>query len=282
MARRPLTGVLTDGTVLFDRGDFPGHELVEILRLDLVLNERVYPQGRGLTDADFPAVVGLGRRVQTLAPSPATIRRWLQSMGQRFHDVVVMTSGHALTGVFAHALEASAGALHRLHLQVWDSQTFGFALGWAVQEAAALAQQGATAREIVTHLRRLRSSFYTVIAVQSLSYLHASGLLDPAQALVGEMLGITPLLLLEEGRLLPLYKARSTRHLLDLLQEFVEEFTSLRRVAILAGAALCHEGETLRQRLAESFPQLEIACVAQGFTLRALFGPRMLALFVQE
>jgi len=282
MPRRPLTGILTDSTALFDREDFPGHDLVDILRLDLVIDEKVYPAGQGLKDETFPAVVGLGRRVQTLAPSPATIRRRLQRLGQQFHDMVVLTSGHALTGVFAHALEASAGTLHRLHLQVWDSQTFGFALGWAVEEAAAMAQNGATAREIITHLRRLRTSFYTVIAVQSLSYLHASGLLDPAQAMVGEMLGITPLLLLEEGRLLPLYKARSTRHLLDLLQEFGEEFASLRRVALLAGSALCHEAETLRQRLEEIYPHLHIACVTQNFTLRALFGPRMLALFVQE
>ena len=121
-----------------------------------------------------------------------------------------------------------------------------------------------------------------MIAVQSLSYLHLSGLLDPAQALVGEMLGVTPIFLLEEGRLLPLYKARSTRHLLDLLQEFAEEFAHLRRVAILAGTALCNEGDILRQRLTESFAQLEIPCLVQSPSVRALFGSRMLALFIQE
>ncbi len=276
------TGILTDGTVLFDHADFPGHQMVEVLPLEVVVGERVYGGPKPLPEEIFPEVVGLSRRVQVLSPPPAVIRQRLQGLGRRFHDVVVMTSGHALTGVFAHALEASAGTLHRLHLQVWDSQTFGFTLGWAVQEAAHMALQGATAREIVTHLRRLRSSFYTIIAVQSLSYLHASGLLDPAQALVGEMLGVTPLFLMEEGRLLPLYKARSTRHLLDLLQEFVEEFATLRRVAILAGQALCHEGETLRQRLRDTLPGLEIPCVPQDSTLQALFGARMLALFIQE
>lgn len=285
MATQPRTVILTDATALFDREDFPGQALVEVLPLSILVDGEVWtPQGHNgdLQERRLPEVVGLARRVQLVAPPPQVIRQRLRALARRYRDVVVMTSGDGLTSVFSHALEASAGTLHRLHLQVWDSQTMGFSLGWAVQEAAAMAQEGASAREIVTHLRRIRNTFYTVIAVQSLSYLHGSRLLDPAQALVGELLGITPLFLLEDGGLLPLYKARSSRHLLDLLIEFAEEFAHVRRVAIMAGAALCDEGETLRQRLREVFPDLSIPCLSQSVTLQALFGPRALALFIQE
>lgn len=281
---QPRTVILTDGTVLFDREDFPGRELVEVLPLDIVIDGEVQrvDGDQARLARGLPEVVGLARRVQLLAPSPATIRGRLRALASRYRDVVVIASGDGLTSVFSHALEASVGTLHRLHLQVWDSQTMGFSLGWAVQEAASLAAQGGTAREIVTHLRRIRNSFYTVIAVRSLSYLHESRLLDPAQALVGELLGLTPLFLLEDGGLLPLYKARSSRHLLDLLVEFAEEFIHVRRVAVMAGEALCDEGEALRQRLREVFPHLSVPCLPQAATLQALFGPRVLALFIQE
>ncbi|HEY58002.1 MAG TPA: DegV family EDD domain-containing protein [Anaerolineae bacterium] len=281
---QPRTVILTDGTVLFDRDDFPGRELVEILPLDIVIDGEVQTPGddEALSLRVLPEVVGLARRVQLLSPPPQAIRMRLRALAHRYCDVVVMTSGDGLTSVFSHALEASAGTLHRLHLQVWDSQTMGFSLGWAVQEAAAMATQGASAREIITHLRRIRNSFYTVIAVQSLSYLHESRLLDPAQALVGELLGMTPLFLLEDGGLLPLYKARSSRHLLDLLVEFAEEFAHVRRVAVMAGEPMCDEGKALRQRLSEVFPDLTIPCLPQAATLQALFGPRVLALFIQE
>lgn len=279
---QPRTVILTDGTVLFDQEDFPGRELVEILPLDIVIDGEVQTLDAGQPLRQLPEVVGLARQVQLLAPPPATIRKRLRALANRYRDVVVATSGDGLTSVFSHALEASAGTLHRLHLQVWDSQTMGFSLGWAVQEAAAMAAQGASAREIITHLRRIRHSFYTVIAIRSLSYLHESRLLDPAQALVGELLGMTPLFLLEDGGLLPLYKARSSRHLLDLLMEFAEEFAHVRRVAVMAGEPMCDEGATLCQRLGEMFPNLSVPCLPQTPPLQALFGPRVLALFIQE
>ncbi len=285
MVPQPRTVILTDETALFDREDFPGREFVETLPLDIVVDGEIWSpeEGNGKPHPNgLPEVVGLSHRVQLISPPPQAIRMRLRALSRRYGDVVVMTSGDGLTSVFSHALEASAGTLYRLHLQVWDSQTMGFSLGWAVQEAAAMAAEGANAREIITHLRRIRNTFYTVLAVQSLSYLHESRLLDPAQALVGEMLGMTPLFLLEDGGLLPLYKARSARHLLDLLVEFAEEFAQVRRVAVMAGEALCNEGEALRQRLEDLFPHLSIPCLSQSTALQALFGPRVLALFIQE
>jgi fatty acid-binding protein DegV len=104
-------------------------------------------------------------------------------------------------------------------------------------------------------VRGLIPHVYTIFCNQSLSYLQLSGQLDPAQALVGEMLGITPFFILENGRLTPVQKARSTRHLVDTFHEFITEFIHLKHIALLQGLPpFINEARALHERIQENFP----------------------------
>jgi fatty acid-binding protein DegV len=113
--------------------------------------------------------------------------------------------------------------------------------------------------------------------------LAASRHLDPAQAIVGEMLGITPFFILENGQLTPIQKARSSRHLVDQLHEFVAEFDDLKHVAIIQGTTpLDQDARTLRDRLNGV---CRGACLSEhtiGTSVAALFGPRSLGVIVME
>jgi fatty acid-binding protein DegV len=44
----------------------------------------------------------------------------------------------------------------------------------------------------------------------NLSYLHTAGILDAGQATIGELLGLYPLFVLEEGKVNPLQKVKKS------------------------------------------------------------------------
>ncbi len=69
---------------------------------------------------------------------------------------------------------------------------------------------------------------YSVFCLPDLSHLYRSGQIDPAQAIVGEMLGVIPFFTLENGSLVHTQKIRSPRHLVDIMYEFVAEFENLK------------------------------------------------------
>ncbi len=48
--------------------------------------------------------------------------------------------------------------------------------------------------------------------------------MDNAQALVAEMMGMLPIFAFEEGRLVPMEKVRTPRHLFEAFQDFMGEF----------------------------------------------------------
>jgi fatty acid-binding protein DegV len=95
------------------------------------------------------------------------------------------------------------------------------------------------------------------------------------------MLGITPLVLLENGKLVIVQKARSPRHLADLLVEFVGEFETLQHLALIRGR-LFYEISSLRERIQAYFPGVPFTEHTFGSGLGALLGPRSLSLVAME
>ena len=51
---------------------------------------------------------------------------------------------------------------------------------------------------------------YMMVCTPGLSYLYYAGIIDQAQAFVGEMLGLLPIFTLEEGQINAVEKVRST------------------------------------------------------------------------
>ena len=124
---------------------------------------------------------------------------------------------------------------------------------------------------------------YTALCVQGLTYLAHTGHLDPAQAIIGEMLGITPMLILENGRLTPAQKVRNARHLLDLFHEFVSEFSDVRHIALIQGISPFDlEIRQLRERINGQYPSSIISEHALNTSLTALIGPRSLGVIAIE
>ncbi len=284
MTYTPRTFILTDSTAQFTCSTFPGQDRVNVIPLRIDLNGINYlDDGKNLSINDLPLTIHDDISTQVRAPEPDDFRQAALSMNEGHLEILAILLSANLNPAVANAHQASKIFPGRISLTVLDSQTMGVGLGLLVQAAAEAAYNGATLKEIKQLVRQLMTHIYTVFYVQNLSYLSTGGHIDSAQAVVGEMLGVTPIILLENGNLVPVQKAHSYHHLLDLLVEFIGEFGKLKQISLLKGTlSFDNEIQQLRQRVFELYPNTTFSEHTLGTSLASILGPCSLGLVVME
>jgi DegV family protein with EDD domain len=277
--------ILTDSTAQFPTPVFPGCELVNIIPLHVEYKDVIYTDGKDIRTANLPASSRHSNGPRALPPTEEEFHQIFSNLGRRYREIITILVSSHLNPVVSMAHTAATSVRGPATVHIIDSQTTAVGLGLLVQAAAKAAQSGSDGVEITRLVRGLVSKIYTVFCVQSLSYLYRSGHLDPAQAIIGEMLNVMPFLILENGRLVPIQKVRSSRHLVDILHEFITEFSNLNHIAIVQGVPpFEQEARNLRDRVNGEFPSPTPSFSEHtlGAALATILGPRSLGVVVWE
>lgn len=275
--------ILTDSTAQFPTPVFPGSELVNIIPLHVAYNEVIFTDGRDIKTANLPPSSHQSNGPKALPPTEEEFQQAFTNLGRKYGEIVTILVSSHLNPVISSAQAAMSAVQGLTTVHLIDSQTTSVGLGLLVQAAAKAAQNGADGLEITRVVRGLVSKIYTVFCVQSLSYLYRSGHLDPAQAIIGEMLNVMPFFILENGRLVPIQKVRSSRHLVDILHEFITEFSELNHIAIVQGVPpFEQETRNLRERVNSDFASPNFSEHTLGAALATILGPHSLGVVVWE
>jgi DegV family protein with EDD domain len=161
--------------------------------------------------------------------------------------------------------------------------TTSMGLGILVKAAAKAANDGMPLDDIVRLVRGMIPHIYLVFYVETMDYLERGGRIGKAQAILGSMLNIKPILFMEDGDIIPLEKVRTTEKAIEKLFEFVAEFDNLEQTAILQGSKHPNkDARTLQERLAQSFPDLDFSILQYGPDLATRVGPNALGIAVYE
>ena len=123
-----------------------------------------------------------------------------------------------LSGTYQSALLARSH-FPDARIEVLDSLQASLGLGLIVILCAEKNASGAAFDAVVAFARELTGKVHTYFSVDSLEYLHRGGRIGKAQALLGTLMKIKPLLKLTSGEIQPLEKIRTTERL---LKRFVE------------------------------------------------------------
>lgn len=269
----PRVCILTDTSAQFTDTNFPGHDQVYVIPF-----ETLESAGRA-----GPARPGSMPFCSLTPPSARAFLKFYTELGHQYDAILTLVLSSTLGRGMQNAISASAQYNNHAAIRVVDTQTVAVGLGLLVEAAAKALEQGASLDETVHLVRAALPRLYMLICVPELTYLAEGGHLDRAQARVGELLGMLPIFVLEEGRLTPMEKVRTSRHLFESFQEFMGEFETPVHIALLRGA--CQESirsRPLRQYVQESFPFAHFSEHAMTPTVEGLFGPRSIGLVIQD
>jgi len=265
--------ILTDSTVQFTHPNFPGHERVYVIPFTF---QSKTPQGDDSRVRNGPSG-------QLDPPSPQAFTRFYAQLSREYDTIFVLTLSSQLNPAARLAISASVPYNNHATISLIDSQTTGIGLGLLVQAAAAAACAGALPEEIERRMRATIPRIYMLFCIPELTYLAHSGYMDYSQALVGEMMGILPIYAIEEGRLTPIEKVRTQRHLFESFLEFINEFDAPAYIALTRGTS--HNSirtRPVRQFVQETFPDTHFSEHVLAPHLAALFGPQSTGLVIME
>jgi DegV family protein with EDD domain len=159
-----------------------------------------------------------------------------------------------LSGTFSAAEQARA-LLTGKQITVLDSNATAMALGFVVLAAARAAAEGKAFDAVKAAAEAAIPHVGLVFTVETLEFLRRGGRIGGAQAFLGGLLDMKPILELRDGRVEPVERMRTKRKAVDRVLELIAEKTAGKSPVRLATlhAAAPQEAETLlaaaKQRL---------------------------------
>ena len=107
------------------------------------------------------------------------------------------------------------------HVYIVDSATASMGVTLLAEMAVELAAQGKSAQEVVAELERRKQDVTFFIVLETLEYLKRGGRISPAQAAIGGVLSVKPIITIEDGVVetadRPRTRTRARARLLELL-----------------------------------------------------------------
>jgi len=158
----------------------------------------------------------------------------------------------------------------RIHLV--DSESVSAGLQLLVRGAVDDIAHGCEPVEVVDRARELRRRIGIYVLLDTLTYLQRGGRIGRAQALVGGLLNVKPVLVVDDGEVAPQGRVRSRRQGVDMIVEQIRKRAPLRALAVFHTGAPELLGE-ICSRLTAAFPGTDILEGQVGPVVGAYAGP---------
>lgn len=218
--------IVTDSTAYLPRATLERYGIT-VVPLTVSFDGQVYREGVDLKLDEFYRRLREARTLPTTSqPAAGDFVTVYRSLAEGGDAIVSIHISEGLSGTCASARTA-ASMVPGARVEVIDSRITCMGLGYAVLEAARAVETGADLGEVLRRTRAVVDSSRAYFVVGDLKYLHKGGRIGGAQALVGSMLQVKPILFMNEGKI-DLYekvrtKQRALSRMIDLVAGDVNE-----------------------------------------------------------
>lgn len=120
-----------------------------------------------------------------------------------------MTISKNLSGTYQSACVAAEQYTGKI--RVVDSSLATTAFAMMVRIACRMRDEGHTVDEIADYLEKIRERLVIICCMNTLEYLHKGGRLSATVTILGGMLNIKPVVLIKDGHISILHKARGIK-----------------------------------------------------------------------
>jgi DegV family protein with EDD domain len=242
--------------------------------------EKVYRDGVDLTTEQFYERLTTDKTFPTTStPTPQSFVDAYEKLADEADEVVVITISQKLSAVGEVARQAMDLAKKRPRVEIIDTGWALMSQGLIVITAARAAKDGASLDEVLEVARRNIPRTDLRMAFDTLKYLERGGRIGKAQALLGSMLKINPILGLKDGEIYPVGREHSRSKAIENLYDFANSFSRIDEMAIGDGTTP-EEADALAERLNAKFPVERIFRFKVTAAVGAHVGPHILAVAI--
>jgi DegV family protein with EDD domain len=274
--------------VVTDSSAYLPDELVEgygihLVPLYVVLPGRSGREGQDIGPEEVARALAVrGQTVSTSRPTPgdfvAAYRRALDEGADRLVSIHLSSE---LSGTW-DAARLAASQVGEHIVTVVDSRSAAMGAGFAVLAAARAAAAGSAAAEVARTARETAAATTTLFVVETLEHLRRGGRIGAAAAVLGSALAVKPVLHVQDGRVVPLEKVRTSARALNRLVQRAVETAGEGPVSIAVHHLSAPEkADRLAAELRDRLPQLRELYVSElGAAIGAHVGPGAVGIVV--
>ncbi len=247
-------GIVTDSTAYLDGGYVEKND-IKVVPLKVIMEDVSYREGIDIDNDEFYKRMSEENIFPTTSqPSAGEFLEAYKEMSGRYDSLISIHISSGISGTCESALSA-ASEMGDYPIEVIDSRFTGFMLMLFVQELVKARDAGKSTGELKSLAEKMIAGCTEMFCVDTLEYLHRGGRIGGAQALMGSMLRIKPLLYLD-GTIDALDKGRGSKKALGRLVELAVEKAGKRKVLV----ALTHVRDVPRMNKLKEMAQKALNC----------------------
>lgn len=266
--------IITDSTS--DLTEQEQRELnVHMLHMRVIFEDGVYTDGVDITKEQFYEKQAQAKILpKTTQVNPQEYCDAFEPLLENGDEVVAIIMSSRLSGTFQSAQIAKDMAKGGERLHLVDSLNVTIGEGLLVREAVRMRDAGATGAQIAAALEELKLRVRFVAFIGTLKYLKMGGRISTSTAVLGTMLGISPVVAIVDGEVKSVGQVRGKQKILSYTLDFFREYPVDSRHCVVFGHSRCLETmETYRDKCVQALGIRDYAWDELGAVIGTHSGP---------
>jgi len=251
---------------------------IAVVPLKVIFGNETFRDRVDITDEEFFRRLGTATKLPTTsAPSPGEFADVYRKLAED-HDGCISIHLGAQLSATVQAAQIGAQAVDGFKVNVIDSETVTMPIAFLCKIAAESETLEAATAAVEERVPKCR----VLALLDTLRYLEMGGRLSRAQAMIGTMLDVKPLLLVADREIKPVERVRTRSRAIARMVEFLRGELPVEHVAVMHAQAR-DEAETIAAGLRQELPDQEIVIGEIGAVLGTHTGPRALgAVYIKK
>lgn len=244
---------VTDSTAGLPLDQVRDHD-VTVIPLQVIFGTEAFRDGVDLRQDQF------FERLKSARTLPTTSQPTTADMTEAYKRLANDPGVDSIIGVhissrLSGTVDMAASAARELAEQsgkkitVIDSLSAYMGEGLMVIDGARAAEAGKSHQEVVALIEGMIPRVRILVLVDTLEYLQRGGRIGGAQAFLGTLLNVKPILQVKEGRIEPLERVRTRRRAMERLAELGAEYSRGKPTQIAVGHAQAPEDARLLSKM---------------------------------
>ena len=253
---------------------------ITIVPLYVHFGTEFYRDGVDLTTEDFYQKLAQSKDLPTTsAPSPGDFATVFGKLAKDTDEILAITISSKLSATYNAAMEGKDFRKNKARVEIIDSLWAIAGLGLIVISAAKVAKAGANLDEVLEVTRRSMNKVDFRMAFDTLEYLKRGGRIGTAQAFLGSMLKMNPILTIRDGNTTGVARLRCRAKAMDYLVDFANGLSNIEEMAI-EDATTPDDAQALIDRLDSGFPKERIYRMKVSPVIGTHVGPHVIGIGV--
>lgn len=217
------TAIVTDSTAYIPI-EIRNKLNIHTIPLSVIFGDTVYEEEVEISVTEFYQMVKERGGSTTSQPATGKFVELYEHLSKEYDAVISIHLSSGISGTYQGAVTASE-MVENIQVYPFDSEISCMVQGFYVMEAATMAGEGKKPEEILNRLKEMKQTCKAYFMVDDLSHLQRGGRLTSAQAIIGSLLQVKPVLHFEDKKIVPLEKIRTKKKALKKMELLLAEAT---------------------------------------------------------